>query len=124
MTAFADISGALDTILNSRVWSAQSIPEGAAFPHAGVSMEAFPTLPVMTGDAHTTAWSRLAQVDLWQKIDAEDDNLRRQVVRALDGLRMSEGRLRAYVVSIVRAPEDRPSSAVHDAITVRIAELG
>lgn len=124
MTAFADLAGALDSLLSARVWSAQSVPDDAEFPYAGISFEAFPTLPTMTGDGRTTAWSRLAQVDLWQQIDAESDDLRRQVIQAIDGLALGEHRLRAYVVSVVRAPEDRPSSAVHDAITVRIAELG
>lgn len=123
MTFAADLLAIVDPLVASRAYTAETVPNDAAFPYISILMEPFETLPALDGDAKTLVWRRLCQVDLWETVGGEDEALTRNVRAALNGAQMSDPRYRLRVQSIVRVPEPDPASqVVHRTITVEACE--
>lgn len=126
MTIFEDFSAVLAPLFDGRFWKADEVPDDAEYPFGSLALDTFPSTATLLGDARTTAYARSCQVSVWQLIGQDSDSLPKSARSALNGLRLdrAEGRLRCHVAFSLRVPQDRPSNAVLDAITVRFAELG
>lgn len=75
----------------------------------------------LRGDARTMARTRLVQVDLWQRADAEDDNVIKTLTTALDGatLTADEKTWSCWVQDIQEVLDPDPD-LVHHSITVSV----
>jgi hypothetical protein len=125
MTAVADIIAAAGSLVSDRAYR-DRLPdeiETPTFPYLTISDDVAVTT-LMTGDGRTLATRALIQVDVWQTVADEDDTLAGTVLAALNGLALSEGRLRLMFSSSVRLIEPFEDPAVaHTAITFTAAAL-
>jgi hypothetical protein len=91
-----------------------------AMPYAsifdGVTWDA-----VLVGDSQTIGYQGGTQIDLWQQPGPAAADIEAAAWRAIDGLKLDSGRLRARVVSVLRPGDEQ--DIIHTAITVRYAAL-
>lgn len=109
-----------DGVVSGRVW-ADRAPEKPTFPYVTI-IDAISTAPALEGDSAILALQRLAQVDLWQRGGAEDDQAVRSVFDSLNGAKVtltSGGRFRIRVQDTQRIFEP-DTNIVHHAFTLGI----
>lgn len=122
MTVVATVKALLDPILGGRVYRDEH-PEdpNVAWPYANVRDDVSRN-PAVRGDQRTVAWTRLVQVDVWQRAEAEDDGLLDTVLAALDGAEPPGRDLLIQVDASQRLYEPE-ARIVHHAVTLRVATL-
>lgn len=119
MTILAQVKALLDPVDPlTEVYRAGWVPDDAALPYA-VILDPISNAPALHGDARTLARRRLVQVDLWQAEANEDDSVVDDVIAALDGKRITAGRI--LVQDSVLVPDETDADVVHHALTLSVA---
>ena len=95
-------------------------PEGEGLPHT-VVLDGVSQTMEQEGDARTTAWRHLLQVDLWEDATVASEATRDTVIHALDGQQIAGAfRLRVGSADRIYDPDRR---LAHTAITLRTVRL-
>lgn len=124
MTAADNITSAVRQLVvdtndyNNRVFLRRA-PEKATLPYVTL-LPNIGTQPHLLGDAETMAFSRMMQVDLWQKTSEEKTSLVADLRNALDGatIELSTGKAwRLRVESDNDVPEPFGTNVVHHSFT-------
>jgi len=123
VTLVADLKAILEALGSlTDVYRQDWTPDDAVAPYATI-LDPISEAQALSGDSRTQGWRRLAQVDIWQARDAEDDSLVDAVVDAIDGAEATSG-LRLRVQSTVKVPSEvEEDTWVHHAVTVSMARL-
>lgn len=111
--------------LGQRYWR-DTAPKGATLPYC-TFLDPLSDVPALVGDQRVLGKTRLVQLDLWQRLKEEDDELLLALQRALDGARIApedpDGPVAAFTIrlrSTARLP-DPDGNLVHHALTVAVA---
>lgn len=108
MTFRSDLVTLCQSVLDANSVFADEAPSYDALPNLEVFIDDS-AVPELAGDARTMAWRQSAELNLREFRNASDGTLMRSLRDALDGVRITDGRIR--VDSITRLPDD-----IHDAI--------
>lgn len=126
-TLVADVKAALDGLVGSRVYR-DAPPDTNADGTGGPDLPFVVVLAdvnrtrALYGDGAVMATVEVAQVDLWQDADDEDDALIESAVAAINGLAGTDGRMSVQIDAVNRfgaEPVGDDAGLVHHAITVR-----
>lgn len=103
---------ALDSV--ALVGSGRPTPEGA-YPYVGCNWDITEGV-ALRGDAKVMWGAAEIQLDVWEKLEAEDGTVARQVKSGIDGLKFDDQRLSFR--TLVRMDDEAPESGlVHTVIT-------
>lgn len=126
----ADLKALCDPVMETvhgdgqaHVWrdAAPNTPSpGEPLPYVIIDDDALPSTPLAFGDARTTWMRRVAVVNLFQDLSAEDPTLIQTLLRVLDGGKLTAPRRRAFCQFVVRTIEpEGEQQVVHHVIQVR-----
>lgn len=97
-------------------------PTNPTYPCGSIN-DHLTTIPGLKGDGRTMMLDRMSQVDVWEKGDDEDPQIRRDVYEAIDGARITLPDLTIMRCSITDSQRlvEQDTNIVHTAFTVAVS---